>query len=144
MIVISDTSPLSGLFRIGYLHLFEPLYGKIIIPPAVKDELLELVHFGSDPSQILSQPWLEIRAFQNAALYQKFRRELDEGEAQAIAIALESGADLLLIDEAMGRKIALREGLKITGILGMLLDAKNMGLIVAVKPLMTISSPKRG
>jgi len=49
-----------------------------------------------------------------------------------------------LIDEAMGRKIALREGLKITGILGMLLDAKNMGLIVAVKPLMTISSPKRG
>jgi len=72
MIVISDTSPLSGLFRIGYLHLFEPLYGKIIIPPAVKDELLELVHFGSDPSQILSQPWLEIRAFQNAALYQNF------------------------------------------------------------------------
>lgn len=65
----------------------------------------------------------------------KLRNELDEGEADAITIACEIGADLLLIDEALGRKIAHQEGLRITGILGVLLDAKNQGLISHVKPL---------
>lgn len=63
-------------------------------------------------------------------------RELDKGEAEAIALALELGADQVLIDERRGRRIAARLNLRYTGILGILVEAKNRGLISEVKPLL--------
>ncbi len=63
-------------------------------------------------------------------------RELDKGEAEAIALALELRADQVLIDERRGRRIAARLNLRYTGILGILVEAKNRGLISEVKPLL--------
>jgi len=127
MIVVSDTSPFSALLRIGYLHLLAPLYGKVIIPGAVQKELSELANWGYDPEEIFAQSWVEVRACQHDEYYLQLRSELDEGEAEAIALAKTIHADLLLIDELKGRKIAKEEGLKIVGVLGVLLDAKEMG-----------------
>ncbi len=135
MIVVSDTSPISALFRIGYIHLLHALYGKVIIPTTVQQELNELVNWGYDPQQIFLQPWVEVHQCQRDDFYFHLCSELDEGEAEAIALAKNIDADILLIDELKGRKIAVQENLKIVGVLGVLLDAKEMGLVDAVKPM---------
>lgn len=135
MIVVSDTSPLSALLRIGHVHLLPALYGKVVVPTAVQRELMGLLDWGYDPIEILSQPWLEVHTCPHNAQYEHLCVELDEGESEAIVLATMLRADLLLIDERKGRTVAIQEGLNLTGILGVLLEAKQSGLIPAVKPL---------
>lgn len=137
MIIVSDTSPLSALLRIEQVHLLPALYGKVIVPVAVQRELLGLRDWGYDPQEILSQPWLEVHTCPHNAHYEHLRIELDEGESEAIVLATMLRADLLLIDERKGRTVAMQEGLNLTGILGVLFEAKQAGLIPAVKPLVT-------
>lgn len=138
MIVVSDTSPISGLFRIRYLHLLKWLYGKVILPKAVLDELLRLEEFGYDLSEISHSDWLEIREPSNWEKVNDLRKNLDEGESQAITLAKELDADFLLIDEARGRYFAKEEGVVIIGLLGVLLEAKSKGYIPKVKPLLDL------
>lgn len=67
----------------------------------------------------------------------QFRKAgLDRGESEAIALALEIRAGLLLVDELAARKLARQHGLAITGVVGVLIDAKDAGLVVAIKPLL--------
>ncbi len=138
MIVVSDTSPISGLFLIRYLHLLKWLYGKVILPQAVLDELLRLAEFGHDLSEIFQAEWIEIREPSNWGKVNELRISLDEGESQAIALAQELSADFLLIDEARGRSFAKAEGVSIVGLLGVLLEAKSKGHIPKVKPLLDL------
>ncbi len=135
MVVVSDTSPISGLYRIGHLHLFRILYQKVIIPEAVFQELLELKSFGFDLEEIFMATWIEVKSptnINNVAILQK---ELDLGEAEAIVLAQELNADLLLMDEAIGRQVAKREGMSVIGLIGMLAEAKTQGHILLVKPI---------
>lgn len=138
MIVISDTSPISGLFLIRYLHLLKWLYGKVILPKAVLDELLRLTEFGHDLSEITHADWIEVLEPTDWDKVRELRINLDEGESQAIALAKELSADLLLIDEARGRTFAKAEGLAIVGLLGVLLEAKAKRHIPKVKPLLEL------
>ena len=78
--------------------------------------------------------WISVRQITNQKLYKSFDDKLDPGEAESIVLAIELDADLLLIDEKKGRKIAMKYGIKITGLLGILLEAKALGLIKEVKP----------
>lgn len=138
MIVVSDTSPLSGLAIVGYLCLLKQLYQRVLIPPAVLDEL---VRGGEDDERIalvLSLDWIEIQQPTNSQLVETLESDcnLDRGEAEAIALAVELGADELLIDERLGRREALRLGLSITGLLGILLVAKRRELVKAIRPVM--------
>ena len=78
--------------------------------------------------------WVETRPVANRILVIALQVELDEGEAEAIALAQELAADVLLIDEHLGRAAATRLGVRIIGLLGVLIEAKNRGLIQEIKP----------
>ena len=127
MIVVSDTSSISALLRIGHADLLQRLYGEVLIPEAVRDELL--VFFPIVPK------FLHCRQVSDVGEVKRLCGELDLGEAEAIALAREMRADVLLIDELNGRRIAKREGIPIIGLMGVLANAKNVGLVVSIRPL---------
>ncbi|PSN16763.1 DUF3368 domain-containing protein [filamentous cyanobacterium CCT1] len=135
MIVVSDTSALSNLALINYLWLLEAIYQSVIIPDVVASELAA----ASNPniSAILQIKWLQTRTLTDSRLADQLQQErgLDAGEANAIALAFELQADDLLIDERLGRQEAVRLGLPIIGILGVLLVAKQRSLIPQVQPV---------
>ncbi|MBD1926540.1 DUF3368 domain-containing protein [Trichocoleus sp. FACHB-90] len=138
MIVISDTSAITNLAAIQHLHLLPQLYNQVTIPEAVYRELADIDPPVPGTLEVQAAPWLEVRKIVNRNAVERLQREvrLDPGESEAIALALELSADLLLIDERRGRAEADRLGLKITGLLGILVEAKHQNLIVAVKPLL--------
>ena len=137
MIVVSDTSPLSALAIVGQLSLLHTLYGQLIIPTAVADELRRGGQDDPRIAQILTLSWLKVKPPSDARLVNELQTvyRLDRGESEAIALALELNADELLIDERLGRREASRLGLSITGLLGVLLVAKNRSLVSAVRPI---------
>lgn len=138
MIVISDTSVITNLAAIEQLHLLSQLYNQVIIPEAVYRELTEIEPPVPGKIEVKNAPWVEIRQVVNRSIVQQIQEQarLDIGESEAISLALELKADLLLIDERRGRMEANRLGLRITGLLGLLIEAKQRDLIIAVKPLM--------
>lgn len=138
MIVISDTSAITNLAAIQHLHLLPQLYNQVTIPEAVYRELADIDPPVPGTLEVQAAPWVEVRKIVNRNAVERLQREvrLDPGESEAIALALELSADLLLIDERRGRAEADRLGLRITGLLGILVEAKHQNLIVAVKPLL--------
>jgi predicted nucleic acid-binding protein len=132
MIVVSDTSSISNLLIIGEVHLLKLLFSTVVVPDAVYSELCRVPEH---KNELQSLKWIERHNVTSIDLFEKLRDELDEGESQAIALAVELRADLLLIDEALGREVAESLGLAITGILGVLIRAKDAGYIPEVRPL---------
>ncbi|GET43103.1 DUF3368 domain-containing protein [Microseira wollei] len=136
MTVVSNTSPITSLAGVGQLNLLQQLYGSIIIPPAVYTEMVGAGSLVPGAIEVQTLPWIQTREVVNQELVTELLEELNLGEAQAIVLALELKAELLLLDELPGRTIASQYGLNITGVLGILLEAKRNGSIPAVKPLM--------
>lgn len=136
MMIISDTSPISNLLLIDQLPLFKALYTQLVIPEAVFQEIKALETFGIDISCIVAADWIIVQGVSDRALVEKLATEVDIGEAEAIALAVELNADRLLIDERIGRLVAQRYGLKITRLLGVLAAAKQNGLIFELKPVL--------
>ncbi len=138
MIVISDTSVITNLAAIYHLKLLSQLYNQITIPEAVYRELVDIDPPVPGTLEVQKAPWLEVRALVNRGVLEYLQNEvrLDSGESEAISLAIEINADLLLIDERRGRAAADRLGIKITGLLGIFVEAKQKNLITAVKPLM--------
>ena len=131
MLVVSDTSPITNLIQIDLLHILKDVYGQIIIPQTVYEELCEI----QAQKQLLDQQsWIHILAAQNTLLVSSLEIELDSGESQSIALSIELNADFLIIDEIKGRKKAESMGIKIVGLLGTLLKAKDLGIIPEIKP----------
>jgi len=128
VIVVSDTSPLTYLHQIERFELLRTLYEEIIIPPAVKRELEE----GAHAHEGLSWSLLRVVKPKSWKDVSSLARSLDLGEADAIVVASELQADLLLLDEADGREVARKMGLRYTGLLGVLLEAKTRKLLPAV------------
>ncbi len=136
MIVVTDTSSVSNFAAIGKLELLQQLYGSVIIPTAVYQELLNSGE--TDPAVLAIQTvnWIETRSVANITLLQTLQNNLDIGEAEAITLAVELNADRLIVDERRGRNEAIKLGLQVTGILGILLAAKQQGLIPLIQPLL--------
>ncbi len=136
MIVVSYTSALSNLAIIEHLWLLNSIYQTVIIPDVVAKELAA----ASNPTipAIIQVGWIQTQSLTSSELANQLQQErgLDTGEANAIALALELQADDLLIDERLGRQEAVRLGLSIIGILGILLVAKQRSLIPQVQPVM--------
>jgi predicted nucleic acid-binding protein len=126
-IVVADTSPLHYLILIGRVSILPKLYREIIVPPAV---LLELGH-PSAPSEISAwvkapPAWLAVRM--PKAIPSHFET-LDFGEQQALALAYEIHADLVLLDDKVARQFAEQESMKAKGTLGVVADAAKAGLL---------------
>jgi uncharacterized protein len=136
VITVCDTSPITNLAAIAHLDLLRRIYGKIIIPQAVYEELTDVGYPVPGTTEVKTLDWIEVGQVTDITQVARFRQSVDRGESEAIALAMELSAERLLIDEAAGRAIAESVGLKITGILGVLLIAKHQELIVVVKPLM--------
>ena len=134
MVVISDTTAISNLYKIGKLNYLKLLFGKVIIPNAVYDELLGIEQSGYDISEIKNAKWLIKTKVKNNKLVSKLHFELDQGESEAIAIAKEKQADFLIIDEKKGRQIAEGLGIKTIGIIGILIQLKREKIILKIKP----------
>ena len=123
--IISDTSCIILLDKIGELDILRKLFGTIITTSEVAEE------FGQPlPS------WFQIRQPKDKNYQLLIESFVDEGEASAIALALESGNGLLIIDDRKGRKLARQLGLSIIGTIGIIVDAKLAGIIPSVKPVL--------
>lgn len=134
MRVVSDTSPISNLAIIGRLDLLLERYGEVIIPPMVREELKALRHAdaASRIEAALHQGWLVVRTLPEAARRLALPAESDPGESEALRLALHLGADKILLDDSMARAIALQMGLRMAGLLGELLFAKQSGRVASV------------
>ena len=135
LIVISDSSPIRALADIDCLEVVAKLYGDVYIPPAVLDEL-ENPRSELLPLSIRFLPFIHVESPKNPKSVRDLCAALDAGESEAIVLAIEMGADALLMDEKAGRAEAKRRGLTVTGVLGVLVNAKLNGIIPAVKPLL--------
>lgn len=127
MIVVADTSPINYLLLIDQIDLLPRLFQQVIIPDRVRDEMLD-----PDAPRILQQwitkspSWLTV---QPVPAIDTTLSSLDPGEQAAITLAQTLPADLLIIDERLGRRIAEARGIAIVGTLGVLDDAAAQGLI---------------
>jgi predicted nucleic acid-binding protein len=134
MIVVCNTSPLTNLAAIGQFDLPRRLYGGLHIAHGVWEELNAGGRRWPGRDEVAEANWIEQHEVQNQTLVTALRRDLDRGEAETIALALDLGADLVLLDEKEGRHAAQRLGLRIVGTVGVLLEAKANGAINTVRP----------
>jgi predicted nucleic acid-binding protein len=125
VIVVADTSPLIALVQVDQLSLLEKLFGEVFVPPAVVREVgLSLPGF------------IRERKLSQAIPDAVSRAALDPGESQALSLALELGADRLILDERAGRHTAQGLGVPVIGVLGILLASKEKNLIPTVRPIL--------
>jgi hypothetical protein len=128
MIVVSDTSPITALLSVGEERLLPALFAEVVIPEAVRDELLRC--------HSTLPEWLRVKPVTNRDEALRFRQIVDPGEAEAIELAKELHADRLLIDERKGRRLAQQEGVSVIGLVGVVLLAKTNGLIPSARDLL--------
>lgn len=122
-IIITDTSCFIILDKIGALEILHRTFKNIITTPEIQQE------FGAELPL-----WVEIRPVQNTTLKEVFQSTVDRGEASAIVLAMETSNAILMIDDLKGRKLATRMALSFMGTLGLLVKAKEYGVIPAIKP----------
>ncbi|MGE5263649.1 MAG: DUF3368 domain-containing protein [Acidobacteriota bacterium] len=134
-VVVLNTTPIIALALIGKLDLLQQLYGQVLIPPAVRDEILSGGPKGSGVAELQKSNWIRTTLLTDPSRADLIS-DLDRGEAEVIALAKELNASLVIIDEHLGRQHAKRLGLKLTGTIGVLLEAKRKGLVPVVKPLL--------
>jgi predicted nucleic acid-binding protein len=141
--VVSDASPLIALAAIGRLGLLRELFGSLSIPAAVHEEVVRGTG-RAGAEEVSASDWVVVRKLGNDFLVRALAGELDRGEAEAIALAVELEAELLLMDERRGRTVAARFGLKVVGVLGLLIEAKRKGLLDRVEPILSDLLHKAG
>jgi len=131
MRAVSNTSPISSLASIGRLSLLRTQFSEVWLPPTVLKELS--AHPSSEAlaeiQTAISAKWMQSSALQNSRLFDVLCQHLHAGEAEAITLAVQMNADIVLIDEREGRQLAVRAGLQVTGTLGVLLRVKLHGEI---------------
>jgi len=128
MIVVADTTPLNYLILLGEVEILPALYDKVLIPQEVHREMSR----PGAPDVVKAwasniPPWCELRT--PLSPHDPSLAELDDGERDAIQLALDLGIEMLLMDEMEGRKEALRLNLKVTGTISILEKAGQRGLL---------------
>ncbi|MEA3397608.1 MAG: DUF3368 domain-containing protein [Chloroflexota bacterium] len=109
------------------------MYGRLHIARGVWEELNAGGQAWPGRNEVAGADWIECHAIQNQALVTVLQRDLDRGESETIALALELDAELVLLDEREGRHAAQRMELRVVGVLGILLEAKACGMVKAVR-----------
>lgn len=132
MICVANTTPIISLAAINQFVLLEKLFGKIIIAQAVYDEIKAKQGYGFNE---IDSSFVEVKEIKGQIYRDFLLTELDLGEAETIILAKELNADFVIIDEALGYKIANHSGLTAIRTLSLLLKAKQKGYVTEVKPL---------
>lgn len=134
MKVISNASVLIGLSSIGMLSLLRERFPEaILVPEAVWREVVDEGAERPGARELSTANWIKIQKINDKRMVRLLRAELDEGEAEAIALAHEVSADVVLLDERDARRAAMRMGLKVLGTVGVLLWGKQMGKFVSLR-----------
>ncbi len=135
MIVVSNTSPIINLAQIGRLDILEGLFTHIIIPSKVFEEITVQGMDMPGADEVRAATWIQVAKPTDTNFVKTLQLQIDGGESEAIVLALELKAGLLVIDERLGRAVAKEFQVPIIGLLGVLKIAKAKGIITAVKPL---------
>jgi predicted nucleic acid-binding protein len=135
MIVVSNTTPLIGLASIGRFDLLRHLFGEIYIAQAVYDEAVVAGReAGGAKREVSSARWIRTLTVQDRLAVEVLLDEMDLGEAETIVLARELGADWVLMDEKKGRRKLAQLGVQKIGTVGILLKAKQVGILSTVRP----------
>ena len=129
MIVVSNTSPLTNLAAICQFGLLRKLYNTIYIAEGVQVELNAKNQIWPGNKNVKHASWVTKKTVTNQTAVTTLKEDLDHGESETIVLAVEQKANLVLMDETEGRRKARRLGLNVTGVVGILLEAKSKGHI---------------
>lgn len=136
MKVVCNSSTLIALARISHLDILEKLVKSLIIPSAVYDDVVTRGVGKPGAAEVKEAKWIEKRNVSDPEMVMIFNAILGRGESEAIVLAKEIKADLIILDDEKARNVAISEGLRIIGLLAFLIQAKEKGIIKRVKPLM--------
>jgi predicted nucleic acid-binding protein len=134
--VVCDASTLIALARIGQLDILVKIEAQVVIPMAVYEEVVVKGAGKPGSDEIRQASWIETREVSDRDVVAQFRTVLGAGESEVIALAKESDADLIILDDEDARDAALSEGLNVVGLLAFLVLAKEEGIIDQVRPLL--------
>jgi len=139
-IIIADTGPVIALALLDLIKDMPEIIGDIVIPHAV---YLECTKDLSKPAAKKIQlaknnKQIRVQDINHSSFYRELKMLLDEGEAEAITLFQETNADLLLIDELKGRRLAAKQNIPIIGTIAILLKAKEKSIRPAIKPMIEI------
>ena len=135
MIVVSNTTPLIGLATIRRFYFLRQLFGEIYIPRAVYDEAVVVGReVGGAKREVSTATWIHTAEIEDQLAVEVLLDELDLGEAETIILAHELNADWVLMDEKKGRRKLAQLGVPKIGTVGILLKAKQVGLLSVVRP----------
>jgi predicted nucleic acid-binding protein len=132
---IANTSPLQYLHRLGLLDLLPQRYGKVTLPEAVVREIESGAAQGADVPDVAPLPWIQVAAVTGSSL-QHVATSLGRGEREVLGLALTKPDPLVILDDGEARREARRLGLRYTGVLGILLKAKQDGIVSQLGPLL--------
>lgn len=133
--VISDTSVLYYLNRLRKLELLRQIYGRIVVPDAVVEELEAGRKQGEEVPDLAQHTWIEIRSIHQRAIA-ALATDLGPGEAEVLALAIEHSGSLVILDDGLARETARMRGLRVTGTLGVILKARELGICSEVAPVL--------
>jgi predicted nucleic acid-binding protein len=134
--VVSDSSTLILLAVLDRVALLQEFYGQVLVPPAVWREVVEEGQGRAGVREVedaARSGWLTVIGPTNEALLRLLKRNLDDGEAESVALAIERRADVILLDESDARKVAGLYGLSKTGVLGLLIRARLEGKLPSLR-----------
>lgn len=134
-IVVVNATPIIALSFIQKLNLLQVLYGEVLIPPAVQLEVLAGGQNKVGIAELGQASWIRVMPLKDPRRADLLS-DLDRGEAEVIALAQEINADLVIIDERLARRHVKRLGLALTGVVGVLLKAKEQGFIQEIRPFL--------
>ena len=139
MRAVSNAGPIIHLSWIDRLDLLTALFEEVVVPVAVREEVLRAGPHVPGIQAIrdaFASGWLRVQPVLDSAAALRLTAELDRGESEAIVLMRETRAGLLLLDERRARARAGREGLRLVGTIGILQQARDRGLVQAVTPLL--------
>lgn len=134
MIVVSDSSALITLASAGELNLLRDLFGEVLIPERVWQEVVQANRAGAE--EVTGADWIRTVPAPDTAFLMALQADVDPGEAEAIALALAVQADILLLDERHARNLAVSMGFPVVGVVGVLLRAKQQGFLPLLRPVL--------
>jgi len=138
MKIVSNTGPIIGLAKVGLLFVLNRLGSEVLIPPMVHKELLGKTGGESEQIDKALKEFIRVKDFdQMDPATQKAVSDLDEGERQVLGLASSIGRDVLvLMDDRAGRQVASRLNISVSGVVGLLLLAKEKGIVEKIGPLL--------